>query len=267
MNAPSLAARLDALTVRAGEHTLLDRVSIRVPSRGITAIIGPNGAGKSTLLSVLLGLREPTEGRAAIVLAHEQESSPARAPRGWISAVLQDEGAFDGMTASEYAALFGALFSDRALAARALAQCGLAERAHTRLDRLSGGELRRLQLAVSLASDPRLLVLDEPTNHLDPAARRALLATLREAARSRAVLVATHDLHEAARVADAVIVLVAGRVCAQGSLEALLDALPEPARRRGLEGLFAHHTGATLDALGQLDALDTIAAAPEEDRS
>lgn len=249
-----LAARFHSVTVRAGDHTLLDRVSASVLPRGITAILGPNGAGKSTLLSVLLGLREPSEGRVTLF---RDELSPREAPRGSLSAVLQDEGAFEGMTAREYAALFAALFAKPAMTEAVLAQCSLTSRANSRLDRLSGGELRRLQLAVALATDPALLVLDEPTNHLDPAARRALLATLREESSRRAIIVATHDLHEAARIAESVIILVRGTVRAQGAVAALVAELPDALRARGIEGLFEHHTGSTLDASGEMDEIET----------
>ncbi len=246
------AARLDAVTVRVDGHTLLDSVTCSVSPRGITALLGPNGAGKSTLLSVLLGLREPDAGSVRLF---EDGVAPRDAPRGSLSAVLQDEGAFEGMTAHEYAALFAALFSDRAMTERVLADCALGDRRHTRVDRLSGGELRRLQLAVALATDPALLVLDEPTNHLDPAARRALLERLRAQKTRRAVLFATHDLHEAARIADAVVILVGGTVRAHGPVADLVRALPEPFAQRGIEGLFEHATRSTIDPTGALDAL------------
>jgi ABC-type multidrug transport system ATPase subunit len=150
---------------------------------------------------------------------------------------------------------------------RVLEDCGLpGARANTRLDRLSGGELRRLQLAASLATDPRVLVLDEPTNHLDPAARRSLLLELRAQGQRRAVLVATHDLHEAARIADAVIVLVGRTVRAHGALDALLATVPEPLRSRGIEGLFEHATGSILDATGSLSDRDDEPRRTEEAR-
>jgi ABC-2 type transport system ATP-binding protein len=247
------AARFEDVTVCAGAATLLDGVSARVAGRGVTALLGPNGAGKSTLLSALLGLRPIARGKITLF---DGAYGPKSAPRGAVSAVLQDEGAFDGMTAREYAALFAALFDDRSLTAKILAASALGERDARRLEHLSGGELRRIQLAAAVATEPALLVLDEPTNHLDPAARRALVASIRALGETRAVLLATHDLHEAERVADAVIVLVDGRVRACGKLSALCEALPEDKRARGLEGLFEHHTGATLDASGAIETLD-----------
>lgn len=250
----SIAARFDAVSVRVEDRTLLDAVSITVRTPGVTALLGPNGAGKSTLLSVLLGLRAPSEGR---VLLFDERLAPREVAPGSLSAVLQDEGAFEGMTAREYAALFAALFDERAMVDRVLLDAGIPrDRASARLDRLSGGELRRLQLAAALATDPRLLVLDEPTNHLDPSARKSLLARLSAQGRSRAVLFATHDLHEAARVADSVIILVAGRVRAHGAIDALVADIPEPLRARGLDGLFEHATGATMDASGALSDRD-----------
>jgi ABC-2 type transport system ATP-binding protein len=264
MNAPAIAARFESIGVRIDDVVLLDSVTTSVRARGVTALLGPNGAGKSTLISVLLGLREPTHGRVALF---DERLAPAAVKPGSLSAVLQDEGAFEGMTAHEYAALFAALFADRAMLDRILDECALPrEREHTRLDRLSGGELRRLQLAASLATDPRLLVLDEPTNHLDPAARKALLLKLRAQGQRRAVLVATHDLHEAARIADAVIVLVGGRVRAHGALDELLATVPEPLRSRGIEGLFEHCTGSVLDASGSLSERDEDATRTEQAR-
>lgn len=256
------AVRFDRVTVRAGEAVLLDAVTARVASRGVTALIGPNGSGKSTLLGALLGLRSVTSGSITLF---DGQFGPETVPHGAVSAVLQDEGAFDGMTASEYAALFAALFDEPTLTEKILSHCALGDRASRKLEHLSGGELRRLQLAAAVATEPALLVLDEPTNHLDPVARRALVASLRSLAKDRAVLLATHDLHEAARVADAVIVLVAGRVRACGAVDALIAALPESRRSRGLEGLFEHYAGATLDASGAMD--DVRGPEGEEARS
>jgi ABC-2 type transport system ATP-binding protein len=265
--APGDAVKFSAVTVLAGERALLDRVTARVSARGVTVLLGPNGAGKSTLLSLVLGLRSPDSGEVALF---DNTATPGTVEKGRVSAVLQDEGAFDGMTALEYATLFAVLFdndknnneADSAID-RILAQSGLSARGRTRLDRLSGGELRRLQLATAVAHGPDLLVLDEPTNHLDPAARRGLLATIRALSERSSVLLATHDLHEAARIAEHVIVLVGGTVRAQGPVRALVDALPPALSARGIEGLFEHCTGHTLDASGALDGLDENAVASE----
>lgn len=260
------AVNFNAVTVTAGGRALLDRVTARVSARGVTVLLGPNGAGKSTLLSLALGLRAPNSGEVTLF---DSTATPSTVQKGRVSAVLQDEGAFEGMTALEYATLFAVLFddnndnNDNGVIDRILAQSGLSSRGQSRLDRLSGGELRRLQLATAVAHQPDLLVLDEPTNHLDPAARRALLASIRALSERSAVLLATHDLHEAARVAEHVIVLVNGTVRAQGPVRALVSALPPALSARGIEGLFEHCTGHTLDASGALDGLDDGALSGE----
>jgi ABC-2 type transport system ATP-binding protein len=212
---PLLEAR--HLVKRYGQRTVVNEVDLVVAPGEVVGVIGPNGAGKSTTLELILGLRAPDGGEVVFGLAD---------PRRQIGVQLQTTPFFRGLTAAEnlrlFAAFYGVRLSRRAVAAL-LARCGLADVARVEAARLSGGQQKRLAIALTLAHEPRLLVLDEPTAALDPRARheiRALIRTL--AAQGIAVVFTSHDMEEVAKLADRVVLLLDGRVRAEGTPAALL---------------------------------------------
>jgi len=222
VSAPVLEA--DGLCVALGARPVLDRVTLRLAPGCWTAIVGPNGAGKSTLLSALAGLRPPAAGSLRL---HGRPLA-AWTPReramhiAWLGQHGEAEGDLD---AREVVALgrlpqLGLLGApgpaDEAIVDAAMRETECEAFAGRRLDALSGGERQRVLIARVLAVEAGVLLLDEPTTHLDAPHQRALLRSLRaRAARGAAVATVLHDLG-LALAADRLLVLVQGRVVADG---------------------------------------------------
>jgi ABC-2 type transport system ATP-binding protein len=218
--ASGAAIAADAVTKRFGRREALRGVSFEARAGEVVAIIGPNGAGKTTLLSILAGLQQPTAG------------SVSRGPRdvGWVP---QLPAVYAKLSVAENLRLFARLervADPDAVVARMLDQTGLADRADDELGRLSGGNRQRVNIAVGLLADPPVLALDEPSSSLDPRQRERLwefIGTL--ATRGTAVVFSTHNVGEAERYADRVLVLADGEVLFTGGpadLEALVGGDP-----------------------------------------
>jgi ABC-2 type transport system ATP-binding protein len=178
--------------------------------------LGPNGAGKTTLVETLEGLRTPTAGRVSVLGL--DPTKHARALYHRLGVQLQDTALPQDLTPLETLRLFGAFFHRSLAPEEVLERLGLADKARSRNRVLSGGQQRRLAIALALINDPELILLDEPTSSLDPGARRALLASisgLREMGRT--VILTTHSLEEAEQLCDRVIILKRGEVVADGS--------------------------------------------------
>ncbi|MCW8141973.1 MAG: ABC transporter ATP-binding protein [Planctomycetota bacterium] len=215
----------------------LDDVSFAVRGPGLVGVLGPNGAGKTTLLDILEGLSPATSGAYRLF-----GRPPAPYPRRRVGVVLQREPRLERCTAGEYAALFAAIHGVPDGAARIMARARLEAQARVALSRLSGGEAARLFIAAAVVHEPELLFLDEPTAALDPEGKREVGDLLRDLARTRTVVLTTHDLREADALCTHLLFLVGGRVRAWGPREALVAAVP-PEARRGLpvEDAFFHH--------------------------
>ena len=209
---------LDRLEKKYGAVRALGPVTAEWRRGEITALLGPNGAGKSTLVSLLLGLRRPTGGRAA-VFGMEPDT---RAFRDRVGAMLQESKPADGLTVKEVLEFFRSLYSRPMPLARLLAAAGLEKEAGKAASSLSGGQRRRLSFAVSLAGDPDLLVLDEPTVAMDVESRERFWDMIKAlAAAGKTVLLTTHYLEEADAVADRIVVLSGGRIVSDGTAAAL----------------------------------------------
>jgi ABC-2 type transport system ATP-binding protein len=190
------------LTVRRGE---------------ILALLGTNGAGKTTVVDLIRGLLVPSAGTVRVLGRDPCRERRSLAPL--IGLVPQESGFASGLTAAETLRLWTRLNGRGADGS--LAEVGLEGRARVKVKHLSGGERRRLDLAVALAGDPPLLVLDEPTTGLDPESRDAAWAVIRERVdNDTTVLVTTHYLEEASRYADRFVVLHGGEIAREGSGDA-----------------------------------------------
>lgn len=208
-----------------GRSTALDGVDLAVAPGELLALLGPNGAGKTTLIRAICGRVRLDAGE--ILLGDADPTRRANA-RPTLGLVPQDVALYSHLTVRENLEVFGALAGvpagrRDAAVARALDWTGLADRAGQRTDRLSGGMKRRLNLAAGVLHAPRLLLLDEPTVGVDPAARDALhdvIRALRD--EGMGILLTTHDLEQAAELADRIAIMSNGRICAEGTLEALL---------------------------------------------
>ena len=224
MRAPSseLPIALDTVSFLARGNPILADVSLAVASGGPTVLIGPNGAGKTTLLRLLMGLIRPSRGRVS--WGGRDGISPSRC-----AIVFQRPAMLRRSTAGNIRyALAAAGVPRAARAARCaelLALVGLSSLAGQPARKLSGGEQQRLALARALAKDPAVLFLDEPTASLDPAATKAIEDLVRDiTARGIKVVMSTHDLGEARRLADEIVLLHRGRVVETGKAEAFFTA-------------------------------------------
>jgi len=191
-------------------------VSFSVREGEVFALLGPNGAGKSTTVEILEGHRERTAG-SVDVLGHDPATG-GRAYRERIGVVLQEAGFDEEFRVVELVEMYAGLYPRHRDVDDVIALVGLTDKRDARTKTLSGGQRRRLDLALGLVGDPDLLFLDEPTTGFDPSARRRaweLIESLRELGTT--ILLTTHYMEEAERLADRVAVLVAGRIVAEGT--------------------------------------------------
>lgn len=208
-------ARLEGVVKSFDKVRALDGVDLALYRGEVLALLGPNGAGKSTAVAVMLGLRRPDLGRAILDGGDPHEPSSRRA----VGAVLQDVGFPPTLRVREVVELVGAHYVPRRSEADVLDPLGLRSLAERQAAGLSGGQKRRLAVAVALAGSPEILFLDEPTAGMDAAARRGLLKDVADfAGRGGAVLLTTQQLSEAEEIATRVVVLDHGRVALEGTV-------------------------------------------------
>jgi ABC-2 type transport system ATP-binding protein len=207
------AIAVDGVVKRYGERTAVRDLSFAVERGEIFALLGPNGAGKTTTVEIMEGYRTADAG-AVRVLGHEpRREAAALKPR--IGVMLQQDGLYPSLRPPEVLRLFAGYFRDPEDPAALLERVGLTDAAKTRCRQLSGGQKRRLALAVALIGKPELLFLDEPTTGMDPQARRATWDMLRDLkAQGRTILLTTHFMDEAERLADRIGILDGGTLIA-----------------------------------------------------
>jgi len=245
--APDPAVVADGLVVRHGDLVAVDGVSFDAHPGEVLALLGPNGAGKTSTVEVLEGYRRPDHGTVR-VLGHDPVAERA-AVVARIGVMLQDGGVHPGIRAPEVLGLFAALYDDPVDPDELLERVGLADRRRQTWRQLSGGEQQRLSLALALVGRPEVAFLDEPTAGVDVRGRQVIRGIVRDlAAGGCAVVLCTHELDEAEKLADRVVIVDRGRVVAAGSLDEL--------RRAGTgEVRFSAEPKLDVDALGHhLDA-------------
>jgi len=218
MSSAAIAVR--GLRKRYGRLEVLRGINLEIQAGEVFALLGPNGAGKTTTVEILEGFRRREGGEASVLGA-----DPARAGRRWraqIGIVPQDTGAFEELTVSELVAHFRSFYPDPLGTDQVIGVVGLRDKAGERAAKLSGGQRRRLAIALGIVGNPRLIFLDEPTTGLDPAIRRQTWELIRElAAREVTILLTTHYLDEVEALANRVAVLSGGRIVAEGRPESL----------------------------------------------
>ncbi|GAB3859746.1 ABC transporter ATP-binding protein [Dactylosporangium cerinum] len=212
----SLARTID-VTRRYGDRTALDGVSLDIAAGGVVGLLGPNGAGKSTLINLLVGLRKPTSG--TVELFGGDPRDPASRRR--IGVTPQETGLPATLRVSECVEFVAAHFADPVPVGALLADFGLAEVARRQTGGLSGGQKRRLAVALAFVGRPELVFLDEPTTGLDVQARRDLWTYIKDYGRTGTVVLTSHYLEEIEALADRVVVIGGGRVLADDTVEAI----------------------------------------------
>jgi ABC-2 type transport system ATP-binding protein len=217
---PRLAVKAREVHMRYGAVHALRGVDLDVFDGEVFALLGPNGAGKTSLLEILEGYRRRTAGTVTVL-----DSDPWRAGRAWrarVGVVLQESEPEQNLTVRECLKLYAGYHPRPLDVDHVIGLVGLEAKANARCERLSGGEERRLDVALGLVGDPELLFLDEPTTGFDPTARRAawsMIAGLRRLGKT--IILTTHYMEEAEVLADRIAVLVDGQVAALGTPEEL----------------------------------------------
>jgi ABC-2 type transport system ATP-binding protein len=216
------AIEVRGLRKRYGDLEAVGGIDLSVEAGEVFALLGPNGAGKTTTVEILEGYRSPTAGEVR-VLGHDP-GRRARALRERVGIVLQSTGVDPFLTVRETVALYAGYYPRPRPVDEVIELVGLSDKRGARVNRLSGGQQRRLDVAVSLAGDPELLFLDEPTTGFDPGARRAAWDIVRNlAALGKTVFLTTHYMDEAQVLASRVAVIAHGEIVAEGPPSTLGD--------------------------------------------
>src|SRR5881296_984817 len=264
-----LAIRLRGVVKRYGPITAVNHLDLEVPEGTCVGLLGPNGAGKSTTMRLLTAQSIADEGELEVLGFHlPEESKQARAQCG---VTPQLDNLDTTLTVEQNLLVFAHLYriarSDRRAAIeQALVMAKLVDRRDTRVDKLSGGMRRRLLIARALVHQPQLVLMDEPTVGLDPQVRQELWALI-DALRSEGttILMSTHYIEEAQRLADTVMIMSHGKAVAAGAPSALVvehagyevvEVYGPPARlaevetEAGAAGLRTRRTGTSISVLG-----------------
>ena len=199
-----------------GNAEAVTGIDLRVAKGEVFALLGPNGAGKTTILEILEGHWDRSAGEVW-VLGYDPRGND-RALKRRIGIVLQSTGVEPYLSVEETINLFRGYYPHPLPLEELLEVIGLREQRRTRVRRLSGGQQRRLDVAIGLAGDPELLFLDEPTTGFDPSARRGAWAMVRNLkSHGKTVVLTTHYMDEAEHLADRVAIIVQGEIVAEGS--------------------------------------------------
>ncbi len=230
---PLAVISVRGLTKAYGDVQVLQGIDLDIRRGEVCAIVGPNGAGKTTTVEILEGYRTRSGGTAQVL--DVDPGVPTRAWRAQIGIVLQTCQLPAELTVWELVERFAGFYPNPRPVDETLKLVGLEEEHHSRAGTLSGGQQRRLDVAMALVGDPDLLFLDEPTTGFDPSARHqawAVISRLRELGKT--ILLTTHSMEEAEALADRVIVIVAGRIVAEGTPDTLggRDQAPSTIRFR-----------------------------------
>lgn len=208
--------QVSGLTKSYGEVNAVAGVDLQIARGEVFAMLGPNGAGKTTTVEILEGYRRRDGGEVRVL-----GLDPAKQPRllkAQIGIVLQSTGVDLYLTVAETIAMYSGYYPHPRPVDEVIELVGLADKRNSRVVKLSGGQQRRLDVAIALAGDPEVLFLDEPTTGFDPSARHEAWDVVKSlAALGKTVLLTTHYMDEAQHLADRVAVISEGRIVAEGA--------------------------------------------------
>ncbi len=257
-NDPVISVR--GLVKRYGEFSAVAGIDLEVSRGEIFAFLGPNGAGKTTTVEILEGFRKRDGGEVSVLGV-----DPSRAHGAWrnrVGAVLQESQPEPGLTVRECLELYAGYYSAPREVEETIALVGLEEKADTLGEQLSGGQRRRLDVALALIGDPELIFLDEPTTGFDPSARRSawdVIDGLRNLGKT--VFLTTHYMDEAEHLADRIAVIAAGVIVASGTPQTLggRDRLATTITFRLPDGIALSELPAQLQVIAEPSADATVA--------
>ena len=252
------------LTVRYGSVTAVDGVSLTAEAARVLVLLGPNGAGKTSTVETLEGYRRAAGGSVEVLELDPVRDHGVLTRR--IGVMLQQGGVYPGITPAEALRLFAAFYDDPVAPDDLLRRVGLESVRTTPWRRLSGGEQQRLSLALAVVGRPAVVFLDEPTAGIDPGGRRVVRDVIRDLRDTGVcVVVTTHELDEAERIADDVVILDRGRVVARGTPSELMAAADEVrfAAAAGIDTIgLAAHVGAKVDEVAPGEYVVSLAPTP-----
>ena len=220
------ALRIQELSKKFGQLTAVDQLTITIRQGEILALLGPNGAGKTTTIGMICGLIRPDRGRVYL------EDQPIEKVRQWIGICPQETILWGKLTCIEQIEYLGQMYDlPRRLAHKRgtelLDALGLSEKTNQTADKLSGGMRRRLNLVLALIHDPELLILDEPEAGLDPQSRLLVREYIRSQAGQKTILLTTHNMDEADRLADRIAIIDHGVLLQVGTSEEIKSSVGE----------------------------------------
>lgn len=233
------AVHVRGLSKTYGQIHAVRELDLDVAYGEVFAILGPNGAGKSTTIEILEGHRKRESGEVRVL--GEDPGTAGRSWRAKIGIVLQEASDFGMLTVSETMHMFANCYGQARNPGEVLDQVGLGSVSGSKVRTLSGGQRRRLDVALGIIAEPQVLFLDEPTTGFDPEARRQFWDLIKLlAADGTTILLTTHYLEEAAALADRVAVIAAGRLVAVDSPAKLTGYVNSAATVRWMEGDRVH---------------------------
>lgn len=263
------AIEVTGLAKSYGSQVAVDCIDLTVEPGEVFALLGPNGAGKTTTVEILEGHRTADQGSVK-VLGFDPRTGGGRF-RDRIGIVLQTTAIEPELTVTEALDIYAGMYSRRRPVPELIELVGLEEKARARIKTLSGGQQRRLELALGLVGDPDLIFLDEPTTGFDPSARRHAWATIENlASLGKTILLTTHYMDESQHLADRLAIIVRGKIVAEGTPNDLVRmyesdalirfALPEhlspvelPVEPTGIDdGVVEFRTATPTQVLGRL---------------
>jgi ABC-2 type transport system ATP-binding protein len=219
------AVAVEGLVKRYGSLTAVDGVSFTAQRGEVFALLGPNGAGKTTTVEILECIRPKTAGKVFVLGSDLSDRQATRQLRRRIGVLPQDFRTLERLTVRENMEFFAGVYGVHADVDGLLELLGVKDKAKERFGNLSGGLKQRVGIAVALVNDPELVFLDEPTTGLDPEARRDTWKVIGDLkAKGKTIILTTHYMEEAERLADRIGIMVKGKIAALDSPANLVSA-------------------------------------------